>query len=65
VKNLEQGINNETSALLTLACGEYAVKKCSVFEWHTRFKEGREDVKDDARSGKSKTQMTGTNMVRV
>jgi hypothetical protein len=37
----------ETLVLLTLACGEYAIKKSSVFEWHLRFKEGPEDVQDD------------------
>jgi len=54
-KNLEQRINikfcvkigkkaNETLALLTVAYGEYAMKKSSVFECCRQFKEGREDV---------------------
>ena len=54
-KNLEQGINtkfwlkigkgsSETLALITVAYGEYAMKKSRDFEWHRRFKEGREDV---------------------
>ena len=61
-KNLEQRINikfcvkigksvSETLALLTVAYDEYTMKKLSVFEWHRRFKEGREDVQDDPRSG--------------
>jgi hypothetical protein len=61
-KNLEQRINvkfcvkicesgSETLALLTVACGEYVGKKSSVSEWHRRFREGREDVQDDPRSG--------------
>ena len=65
-KNLEQRINvkfcvkigksaSETLALLTVACGEYDVKKSSVFEWHRRFKEGQ-DVLNDPRSGQPKTQ---------
>jgi hypothetical protein len=37
---------SETLALLTVAYGEYAVKKSIVFEWHRRSKEGREDVQD-------------------
>jgi hypothetical protein len=41
---------NETLALLTVAYGEYAVKKLSVIEWHRRLKKGREDVQDDPRS---------------
>jgi len=41
------------------------MKKLSVFEWHRRFKEGREDVQDDPRSGQPKTQRTDSNMDRV
>jgi len=32
--------DSETLALLTVAYGEYAMKKRSVFEWHRQFKEG-------------------------
>jgi hypothetical protein len=39
--------------------------KSSVFEWHRWFKEGREDVQDDPRSGQPKTQKTGANVDRV
>jgi hypothetical protein len=66
-KNVEQRINinfcvkigksaSKTIAILTLAYGEYAVKKSSGFEWHRRFKEGQEYVQDDPRSGQPKTQ---------
>jgi hypothetical protein len=41
------------------------MKKLSVFEWHRRFKEGREDVQDDPRSGQPKTQRTDANVDRV
>ena len=41
------------------------MKKSSVFEWHRRFKKGREDVQDDPRSGQPKTQRTDANMDRV
>jgi len=41
------------------------MKKSSVFEWHRRFKEGREDVQDDPRSGQPKTQRTDANVDRV
>jgi hypothetical protein len=43
-------------ALLTVAYGEHTIKKSSVFEWHRRFKEGREDTQDEPRNGQSKTQ---------
>jgi hypothetical protein len=49
---------SETLALLTVAYTEYAVKKSSAFELHRRFKEGREDVQDDPRSGQTKTYRT-------
>jgi hypothetical protein len=49
---------SETLALLTVACGKYAMKKSSVFEWHSHFKEGREDMQDDPRSGQPKTHRT-------
>jgi hypothetical protein len=34
------------------------MKMSSVFEWHKRFKEGREDMKDDNRIGRPKTNQT-------
>jgi hypothetical protein len=57
--------SSETLAILTVACGEYTMRKSSVFEWHRRFKEGREDVQDDPRSGQPKTQRTDANVDRV
>jgi hypothetical protein len=61
-KKLEQWINMKFCmeltecasgmlALLTLAYGEYTMKKLCVAEWHGWFKKGREDVQDDPRSG--------------
>ena len=55
----------ETLALLTVAYGECAMKKSSVFGWHRRFKEGRENVQDDPRSGQPKMQRTDANVDRV
>jgi hypothetical protein len=63
-KNLEQRVNfkfcvkigksvSEMLALLTLAYGEYTMKKSNVFEWRRLFKQGR-DVQDDPRSGQPK-----------
>jgi len=48
-----------------VAYGEYAMMKLSVFEWHRRFKEGREDVQDDPRSGQPKMHRTDANVDRV
>jgi hypothetical protein len=52
----------ETLALLTLAYGEYAMNKSSVFEWHKWFMEGQNDVQDDPRSRQPKTQRTSANL---
>jgi hypothetical protein len=45
----------ETLQMLTEAYGADAVKKSSVFEWHDSFKQSRENVKDDERTGRPKT----------
>jgi len=43
---------NDSCAMLSEAYGGEAMKNSSVFEWHKRFKEGRENVEDDERSGR-------------
>jgi len=64
-KNLEQRINikfcekigksaSETLALLTVAYGEYDMKKSSVFEWHRRFKKGEKMCKTTQEVGSQK-----------
>ena len=40
--------------MLQTAFGPSCMNRASVFEWHKRFKEGRESVRDDERCGKSK-----------
>jgi hypothetical protein len=52
---------SETMQMLREAYGAHAMKKSSVFESHKRFKEGREDVKDDERTGRPKTHRTDEN----
>ena len=44
----------ETYGMLQTAFGWSCMNRASVFEWHKRFKEGRESVKDDQRCGRSK-----------
>jgi transposase len=56
---------SETLALLTVAYGEYTMKKSSVFQWHRRFKEGLEDVQDGPRSGQPKKPRADTYVDRV
>ena len=40
--------------MLKTAFGASCMNRISVFEWHKRFKEGRESVRDDERCGRSK-----------
>ena len=40
--------------MLLTAFGASCMNRASVFEWHKRFKEGRESVRDDERCGRSK-----------
>ena len=44
----------ETYGMLQTAFQPSSMNQASVFEWHKRFKEGRESVRDDERCGKSK-----------
>ena len=44
----------ETYGILQTAFGASCMTRASVFEWHKRFKEGKESVRDDERCGRSK-----------
>ena len=44
----------ETYGMLQTAFGAFCMNRASVFEWHKRFKEGTESVRDDERRGRSK-----------
>ena len=44
----------ETCGMLQTAFGASCMNWASVFEWHKRFKEGRESVRNDERCGSSK-----------
>ena len=44
----------ETYGMLQTAFQPSCMNRSSVFEWHKRFKEGREFVRDDERCGRSK-----------
>ena len=44
----------ETYGMLQTAFGASCMNQASVFEWHKRFKEGTESVRDDERCGRSK-----------
>ena len=44
----------EMYGMLLTAFRPSCMNRASVFEWHKRFKEGRESVRDDERCGRSK-----------
>ena len=44
----------EMCGMLQTAFGASCMNRASVFEWHKRFKEGRESVRDDEMCGRSK-----------
>ena len=44
----------EMYRMLQIAFGASCMNRASVFEWHKRFKEGRESVMDDERCARSK-----------
>ena len=41
----------ETYGMLQTAFGDSRINRAPVFEWHKRFKEGRESVRDNERCG--------------
>jgi len=45
--------------------GSDILKKTAVYEWHERFKSGRESVEDDERSGRLSTSKTDENINKV
>ena len=47
-------IATETYGMVQTAFGASYINRASVFEWHKRFKEGRESVRDDERCRRSK-----------
>ncbi|XP_004683275.2 PREDICTED: putative uncharacterized protein FLJ37770 [Condylura cristata] len=56
---------SETHHLLKEAYGSDVMSRARVFDWYKRFKEGREDVRDDARSGRPVTHRTDENIQKV
>ena len=44
----------ETYGMLKTAFRPSCMNRASVFEWHKRFVEGRQSVRDDERCGRSK-----------
>ena len=56
---------SDTLEMLQEVYGDETMSHSRVFEWHKRFKEGREDVEDDSKSGRLSTSRTANNVERV
>ena len=52
----------ETFNLLQEVYGDATMSRTRIFEWHKRFREGREDVEDDPKSGRPTTSRTNENV---
>jgi transposase len=55
----------ETYEMLQTVYGDEALSHSSVFEWFKRFKDGREDLQDDLRSGRPSTSRTADTIANV
>ena len=55
----------ECLKLLKEVYGEDMMSRTQIFEWHKRFKHGREEVEDDPKSGRPSTSKTDRNIERV
>ena len=58
-------ISTELLKLLQGIYGDDTMSRTRLFKWHSRFKEGREEVEDDYRSGRPSTSRTDKTVERV
>ena len=56
---------SKTLEMLNVAYGECTVSQKSVYKWYKLFTEGREEVNDDARPGRSSTLTNNENTKAV
>jgi transposase len=55
----------EIYEMLQTVYGDEALSRVSVSEWVKRFKDGREDLQDDSRSGRPSTSRNADTVVNV
>ncbi|GFU55201.1 protein GVQW3 [Trichonephila clavipes] len=58
-------MGTETYEMMKTAFGEEAMSRARVFEWLLRFKEGRQSVNSDPRSGRSSTSRNEDKIAQV
>jgi len=56
---------NEVAKMLEKAFGEISMSTPRIYEWYKRFKEGREDVDDDRRTGRPNTLISDENVAKI
>ena len=56
---------SEALGMLQKVYGDETKSRLRIFEWCKRFKEGRENVEDDRRSGRPSTSRNEANVERV
>ncbi|KAG5305654.1 SETMR methyltransferase, partial [Acromyrmex insinuator] len=63
---VKNGFNGaKTLEMLGNCFGSDVLKKTTVYEWHERFRSGRESVEDNERSGRPSTSKTDENINKV
>ena len=56
---------SETLEMLKVVYGEEVMSRARVFDWHKRFKEGRDDIHGDVKSGCPVIHRTRENIEKV
>lgn len=63
---VKNGFNGaRTLEMLEKCFGNNSLKKTVVYQWHERFKSGRESIEDDERNGRPSTSKTDENIDKV
>ena len=55
----------ETLQMVNAAYGDQALSRSNVFRWYGRFRDGREDIEDDPRSGRPTECRNDNNVERI